>query len=258
MPNEAKRSGIPAGCAVEERTIPFPQGSLRACVYRPDGPSGAERAGLVFFHGGRFVGGDPGSHDALCARLSLGAGCVIVSSAYRLAPEHRFPRALDDAYFATSFVHEHADEFGIDHRRLGVGGVEVGAGLATSVARLAKERRNPALALQLLIAPCVDLRDGAGPYATAAECEDPRCSPILARNLIGLPPVILACGDDDPLRAQADAYEARLTEVQVSVRAFRGAGAGADFMTAAQAPESAVLRACTQALEHLLGAGARS
>ena len=215
-----RRTQLPAGCAIDEREIGVPGGVLRLRSYRPERAGEQQRAGLVFFHGGAFVVGDPASHDALCGGLSLEADCVVVSSAYRLAPEHRFPSAVDDAYFAASFVHEHADEFGIDHRRLGVAGVEVGAGLATTVARLAKERRNPALGFQALLRPWLDLREAdwaIEQYADARVREDPRCSPLLARNLIGLPPVLIAGGETDVRVAQANAYAERLREVHVAV-----------------------------------------
>ncbi len=216
----ARRTEAPTGCAVDERSVAMAGAALRMRSFRPEGKGGAECAGLVFFHGGELVAGDPGSHDALCGQLALEVGCVIVSSEYRLAPEHRFPSALDDAYFAACHIHELADEFGIDHRRLGIAGIEAGAGLATGVARLAKERRNPALAVQLLIDPLVDVRSGSGVlehYADAKTREDARCSPLLAKNLIGLPPVFLVSTPGAPLEAQADAYVERLREAHVPV-----------------------------------------
>jgi acetyl esterase len=195
----------------------------------------------VFFHGGGFVTGDVASHDAFCGQLSAASGCAIVSCSYRLAPEHRFPAALDDAYFAACFVHEHADEFGIDHRRLGIAGIEVGASLATGVARLAKERRNPALAFQLLVQPILDfslaalsgapaigaasLEWAVAQYIDPALREDPRCSPLRATNLIGLPSTFLLCGDQALAKAHAERYEARLREAHVPVTVMEAADA---------------------------------
>ena len=221
-----------------ERTIPAAGALLRVRTYRPSSAQ-AELGGLVFFHAGDA---ESATHDALCRQLSLASGCVIAACDYR----PRFPNAPDDAYFAACYVHEHADDFGIDHRRLGVGGVDLGAGLATTVARLAKERRNPPLVLQLLIAPRLDLRDGHAPdYATAAEREDPRCSPILAKNLIGLPPAWIAYGGDGPLTLQAKAYAERLREVQGLSTAWR---------FDETLPEQLV-RECGRALERLAVAG---
>lgn len=228
------RAAVPAGCRVDSRSYPGEHGPLGIRVYSPEHGGGAgARAGLAFFHGGGFVAGDEASHDALCGALSVASDCVIASCAYPLAPAHRFPSALEDAYFGACFVHEHADEFGIDHRRFGVAGIEVGAGLATGVARLAKERRNPAIVLQLLIDPVVDLRPDAvsgitlgphgsldsaiGQYATSAEREDARCSPLVATNLIGLPGVIIASSLGGAIATQAARYAERLREVHVAV-----------------------------------------
>ncbi len=256
------RTEIPDDCAVDERTVASARGELRLRWYRPRerpevgsaraASEAQEDAGLVFFHGGGFVAGDVASHDAFCGRLSAASGCVIVSCSYRLAPEHRFPAALDDAYFAACFVHEHADEFGIDHRRLGIAGIEVGASLATGVARLAKERRNPPLAFQLLVQPVLDFSpaelSGApaiGPapfewavaqYIDAALSEDPRCSPLRATNLIGLPSTFMLSGDQPCAREQVKRYEARLRQAHVPVTVAEAA----DEATAARLLQKAL------------------
>ncbi|HKU44404.1 MAG TPA: nitrate reductase associated protein, partial [Polyangiales bacterium] len=229
---DVAKASVPAGCTRSERRIPSPGGSLALYSYRPAAAHSGERAGLVFFHAGAHVSGSAQSHAAFCGELSRAANCVVVSCEYRLAPEARFPSALDDAYFAACFVHEHADEFGIDHKRLGIGGIEVGAALATGVARLAKERRNPALGLQLLLCPRLDLRapelsSQLEAYASEAERADPRCSPLAARNLIGLPPVLLVAGED---AQDAEAYAARLREAHVEVALERAAGSGYAFL----------------------------
>jgi acetyl esterase len=224
----------------------------------------------VFFHAGGFVVGAPASHDALCGQLSLASGCAIVSCSYRLAPEHPFPAALDDAYFAACFVHEHADEFCIDHRRLGIAGIEVGAGLAAGVARLAKERRNPALGFQLLLHPVFDVRPaavsglntlGAVPlewaiaqYADAEQREDPRGSPVRANNLIGLPSALIVCAGEDTATRQAAGYAARLREAHVPVTLEVSASADMNFIEVADSSEAGrtALHACSRALEHAL------
>lgn len=256
----AHRSEIPGNCVVADRTVPSARGELRLRWYRPaqcseigsaQSPAQGESAGLVFFHGGGFVAGDAASHDALCGQLSASSGCTVVSCSYRLAPEHRFPAALDDAYFAACFVHEHADEFGVDHRRLGIAGVEVGASLATGVARLAKERRNPALAFQLLVEPVLDFspaalsggpQNGAVPlewavaqYIDATLREDPRCSPLRATNLIGLPSTFMLSGDHAVARAHVDRYAARLREAHVPVSVMQAADAAACSKALAEA-----------------------
>jgi len=245
---------------VEERSAPCPGGLSVLRVYRPLGGD-EPRAGLVFFHAGGFVTGDPARHDALCGALCRDADLVVVSCGYRLAPEHRFPSAVDDAYFASCFVHEHADELGIDHRRLGIAGVEVGANLAITVARLAKERRNPALQVQWLIAPALDLRVPADPelawaveqyVRTPADRLDPRCSPLLATNLIGLPPVVITSRVYDDGRA----FAGQLEMVQVPVQLIVHTGAAASFSDAPDASleNRAALRECVLALASALRA----
>lgn len=268
----ANRRGIPNGCSVTDRSVPGPRGTLELRVYAKDARTepGSAGAGLVFFHGGGFIAGDPGSHDLLCGQLAAASGCTIVSCSYRLAPEHRFPAAIDDAYFAACFVHEHADEFGIDHRRVGVAGIEVGASLATGVARLAKERRNPALGFQLLIAPVVDFAVAAvsgvttaanvsldwavAQYTDAALRDDPRCSPQRAKNLIGLPPALIVCADHGAAKEQAERYAGRMREAHVSVAIARGAlAAGDSSAVSAESAEHDLLEVCSRALIEALG-----
>jgi acetyl esterase len=262
-PSLAEAGAAQAQWRVEQRSAPCPGGPSTLRVYRP--LTGEQpRAGLVFFHAGGFVVGDPASHDALCGAVCRDADCVVVSCGYRLAPEHRFPCAVDDAYFASCFVHEHADELGIDHRRLGIAGVEVGANLAITVARLAKERRNPALQLQWLISPALDLRVAAprAPEPSPAACQlasrveqyvrspadrlDPRCTPLLAKNLIGLPPVFITSSGYDDGRAFAQLLEA----VQVPVQRYELGEAAASFIDVPDGSEQnrAALREHVQAL----------
>jgi acetyl esterase len=197
-----------------------------------------------------------------------------VACSYRRAPEHRFPSALDDAYFAACFVHEHADEFGIDHRRLGIAGIEVGASLATGVARLAKERRNPALGFQLLVNPVLDFAAEAvsgtthlgvagaasldwavAQYVDATLREDPRCSPLRANNLIGLPAALIVCADEATVTDQAERYAARLQDAHVAVTIVRHPGSALDFLEVPDSSESGrnALHVCSRALVETLG-----
>jgi acetyl esterase len=269
----AQRRGIPSDCVVHERTVASARGELGLRWFRSaTSPApGNEAAGLVFFHGGGFVAGGPASHDAFCGQLAAASGCAIVSCSYRLAPEHRFPAAIDDAYFATCFVHEHADEFGIDHRRCGVAGIEVGASLATGVARLAKERRNPALGFQLLIDPVLELAPAAisgmrlaapaslewavAQYIDPDLREDPRCSPLRANNLIGLPPALIVCAGDDAVTEQAERYAARMRDAHVAVAIVRNSDIASRFLVDPASSEAGrgALHACSRALVEALG-----
>lgn len=249
----AREAYVPAGppVYVRELQIPGPNGPLTARVYSPS-QNAPLLAGLVFFSAGFYVVGELSGHAALCQQLAVSADCVVVSVAVRSAPEHKFPAAADDAYAATCFIHENADELGIDHRRIAIGGESSGATLATTVCRLAKERRNPALCFQLLWYPLTDLREAA--LARAAEREaqlvssavltkvvdlylsseaqraDPRCSPAAASNLIGLPPALIISAEQDALADQVDAYAHKLEQAQVPVTRSRYAGVGHGFV----------------------------
>lgn len=253
----AQEPYVPAGppVYVREFEIPGPHGPLLARSYAPS-QNAPLLAGLVFFGAGFYVVGELSGHAALCQQLASSADCVVVSVSVRLAPEHKFPAAADDAYAATCWIHENADELGIDHRRIAIGGESTGATLATGVCRLAKERRNPALCFQLLLYPVTDLRPAAVARVSArvegaerdllsrgvlervvelylgseAERADPRCSPAAAGNLIGLPPALIINAESDALSEQVAAYAALLEQAQVPVTCSRYAGVGHGFV----------------------------
>lgn len=260
----AREPYVPAGppVYVRELEIPAPHGALQARVYAPS-QSAELQAGLVFFSAGFYVLEELSGHAALCQQLAVSADCVVVSVAPRAAPEHKFPSAADDAYAATCWIHENADELGIDHRRLAIGGESTGASLATGVCRLAKERRNPALGFQLLLYPVTDLRSEALARlaqlhndrdpdvsrlrqlttgvltstlelyaATEAERADPRCSPLAASNLIGLPPALIINAELDAMAEQVDGYARALQRAEVPVTLSRYAGVGHGFVHA--------------------------
>jgi acetyl esterase len=260
----AREPYVPAGppVYVRELEIPAPNGPLLARVYAPS-QSAELQAGLLFFSAGFYVVDELSGHAALCQQLAVSADCVVVSVAPRAAPEHKFPSAADDAYAATCWIHENADELGIDHRRLAIGGESTGASLATGVCRLAKERRNPALGFQLLLYPVTDLRSAAlarlsqlldaqddnvkqlrqlttgvlentiALYAaTEAERADPRCSPLAASNLIGLPPALIISAELDALAEQVNGYAQALQRAEVPVTLSRYAGVGHGFVHA--------------------------
>jgi acetyl esterase/lipase len=148
-------AGLATGpVTVRDITVPGPGGALSLRLYTPEGEEPGP--GLVFLHGGGLVTGDLDTHDALCRTLCDAGRMRVVAVAYRLAPEHPFPAALEDALAATRWVMEHADEVGIDPARLAVGGESAGAGLA---ARICQELRETGQrpAAQLLICPVLDL-----------------------------------------------------------------------------------------------------
>ena len=225
---------------VRDLTADGPLGPIPLRVYRPAGvPASTPLAVLVFFHGGGWVIGDLETHDVLCRQLTAGSGVSVVSVDYRLAPEHKFPAAVDDAWAATRWVVAHAGELAVDASRLAVGGDSAGGNLAAVVALLARGKGAPAIAVQVLIYPVTDLvgetrsyrdfaegylltREGMrwfiAHYLTAeAEAVDWRASPLRAQSLAGLPPALIVTAGFDPLRDEGEAYAERLRDAGVRV-----------------------------------------
>jgi acetyl esterase len=228
---------------VVNRTVPGPAGAIPVRVYTPT--SGSQLPGLVFFHGGGFVLGTLDSSDRVCRDLAHLAGRIVVSVDYRLAPEHPFPAAVDDAVAATAYVLEHAGEFGIDATRIAIGGESAGANLAAVTALRLRDRITPPLAFQLLVYPQVDFADDSpsmrefasghfitsevlayfeGHYLrTATDRRHPDASPLNA-DLHGLPPAYVITAECDPLRDQGEAYARKLQQAGVPVTLKRHEG----------------------------------
>src|SRR5262245_43730396 len=140
---------------VDDRRLPGPAGEIPVRIYTPTGD--APLPALVFFHGGGWVIGSIQTHDGLCRRLANAAECIVVSVEYRLAPEHPYPAAADDAYAATRWVAENAAAIGADPARVAVGGDSAGGNLTAVVALMARDRGGPRLVFQLLVYPVTDL-----------------------------------------------------------------------------------------------------
>ena len=230
---------------VNDATIDGPGGALAIRVYQPE--RGGHSGGLVYFHGGGFVLGNLDGHDAVCRQICVDAGCVVVSVDYRLAPEHKFPAAVEDAFAATAWVHAHAGELGFDPGKLAVGGDSAGANLATVVSMLAKQRGAPPIAFQLLFYPVTDLRtfdrpsaleNAEGKLLSRADMiwftqqytrddrdrHDPLCSPLAARDLRGMPPALVITAEHDPLLDEGEAYAEALRAAGNAVQLTRYAG----------------------------------
>jgi acetyl esterase len=225
---------------VEDRTIPGPAGTIPIRVYTPLATTGTLLPGLMFFHGGGFVIGDLETHDDLCRGLCNDSGCRVVSVDYRLAPEHPFPAAVEDCFAATQWIAAHASELGIDAGKIAVGGDSAGGNLAAVVAQLAK-KDGPKITFQLLIYPVTQLgaaeetgsmRDNAKGYflerdgmdwftrcyaPDAAHRNDPRLSPLLAKDVSGLPPAYVITAGFDPLRDEGKDYADKLDTAGVPV-----------------------------------------
>jgi acetyl esterase len=223
---------------VDELTLPGPAGEIRARHYRP-----ADRAAaplLVFYHGGGWVIGDLDTYDALCRLTCRDAGIHVLSIDYRLAPEHPAPAAVEDAYAAFEWAHEHAAELGAAPGRVAVGGDSAGGNLAAVVAQLARNEGGPAPALQWLIYPRTDFTAqtrsmslfARGFLLTRRDIDwfqaqylrgsgvdpaDPRLSPLLAESLSGLAPALISVGGFDPLRDEGEAYAAALRAAGTAV-----------------------------------------
>ena len=241
---------------VEDRTIAGPGGALALRVYRPQGAA-APGPALIYFHGGGFVVGGLDSHDPVCQALAAEGRCAVIAVDYRLAPEHRFPAAVEDALAAFDGVRAEAEALGVDPERLAVGGDSAGGNLAAVVAL---ERRGAAgPRLQVLLYPAVDLTMsfpsiqglGSGFFLEATtmawyvatylgedgDRRDPRASPWFAPSLAGAAPAYVLTAGFDPLRDEGDAYATRLAAEGVAVthRCFDGMFHG--FLNAAGAIE---------------------
>jgi acetyl esterase len=229
-------------------------GPIAVRVYRP--VKKETLPALMFFHGGGFVICNLDTHDRLCRSLANASGCAVVSVDYRLAPEHKYPAAVDDAYAATRYVAEHAAEFGIDPNRIAVGGDSAGGNLAAVVSLLARDRGGPRLKFQLLIYPLVDFEDkspsmrqfGQGDHflsiegldwfketylARADAAREPSVSPMNATDFRGLPPAMVITAECDPLRDQGEAYARKLEAAGVRVELKRYEGMIHPFLSLA-------------------------
>lgn len=226
---------------VEPVTLPGPAGDIPARLYRPaaDGPLPL----LVYFHGGGWVIGGLESHAGVCRSLANASGCATLAIDYRLAPEHKFPAAVDDCYAATSWAVAHAATLGADPARVAIGGDSAGGNLTAVVAQLAHDRKGPPLRFQLLVYPATDARyDTPSYYENAtgyfleaegmrwfydhylrddADRSDPRASPLRAAHLRGLPPALVITAEFDPLRDEGEAYATRLREAGTPVTLTR-------------------------------------
>ncbi len=240
----AALSERPDVAKVENRAIPGLAGDIPVRIYTPDGQ--APFPVLVYYHGGGWVIGDLETHDGISRAFANAADCVVVSVDYRLAPEHKFPAAVEDAYAATEWAAANAAEIGGDPARIAVGGDSAGGNLAAVVAQLAKEAGGPALVYQLLAYPVTNFdletpsyqENAEGYFLTAdtmrwfwdlylndqSEGADPKASPLLREDVSGLPPGIVIAPEYDPLRDESEAYGRRLQEAGVDFEVWRAEG----------------------------------
>jgi len=230
----------PAIGSVRDLVAEGPHGPIPLRVYRPAGVSDATRLPVyVYFHGGGWVIGDLSTHDVLCRQLTAASGMSVISVDYRLAPEHKFPAAADDAWAATKWIAARASELGVDATKMAVGGDSAGGNLAAVVALMARDAGGPALRLQVLLYPVTDVMRETRTYADFAEgymltrdsmrwfiahylrskedASDWRVSPLRAPSLAGLPPALIVTAGFDPLRDEGEMFAGRLRDAGVMV-----------------------------------------
>jgi acetyl esterase len=231
---------VPGGC--EDHDIAGPAGTLSLRIYTPVNAPAGPLPALIFFHGGAgvFCGFD--THDGFCRLLANESGCRVIAVGYRLAPEHPFPAAVEDAAAATAWVFTHGDALGIDPGRVGVAGDSAGATLAAVVCQQTRRAGIaivPAIALQVLVCPVTDpgrdspsrhvygqgyffdmttLDWALGHYLPAGvDVSDERVSPLRATDLRGLPPAMIHTAEFDPFRDDGEAYAGALERAGVPV-----------------------------------------
>ena len=227
---------------VEDLQIPSGRGSIAARLYSAN--TTGRKAALIYFHGGGFVVGNLETHDAVCRSLAGESGAVVIAVDYALAPENRFPAAVEDAYAATLWIVENAGRLGLDGQRISVGGDSAGGTLAIVTAMRCRDAGGPALRSQVLFYPVTDLSSfdtesyrslsegyglsraamiwfGAQYLPSADFAQHPEASPLLATDFKGLPPALLITAEFDPLRDEGEAYARRLEGAGVPVQLSR-------------------------------------
>jgi len=237
--------------------IPLPTGAPLAelMLYRPAGVVGLPPV-FVNLHGGGFAAGEWETDDPYCRLLADGAGCAVINLDYLLAPEHKFPEAIQQTYALLAWLQRHGSELGLDGDRLAVGGHSAGGGISAAVSLLATERAEVRLRGQILDYAPLDLatspNDKPNPdvvsdpdmveWATRIAVQynewylsdptvatSPLASPVLAPDLAGLPPALVITAEYDVLRAEADTYAARLAAAGVETEHVSYPGCGHGF-----------------------------
>jgi len=241
---------LPAMAATEDRRIDGPWGDIPLRVHRP--ALAGRTPVLVYFHGGGMCMGSNHSFEPLARRLAHSSGATVVAVDYHLAPESPAPAQFDDAYAATEWTAEHAEDIGADPDRLVVIGDSAGGTLAAAVALAARDRGGPAISCQVLFYPGLDRDLGARSITECADApvlsrddvlflnetadggrrspQDPYRIPAYAGDLTGLPPAIVVTAECDPLRDWGERYAHRLREARVQTTLTRYPGSYHGFV----------------------------
>ncbi|MCX5848596.1 MAG: alpha/beta hydrolase [Deltaproteobacteria bacterium] len=223
---------------VKNIDIPGLAGKIPARLYAVEGKN---LPIIVFYHGGGWVLGNLDSHDPVCRAIAKETKALVISVDYRLAPEHKFPAAVEDCYAALVYMYEHGKEFGGDPTKIAVAGDSSGGNLSAVIAQMARDKNGPRIAMQALIYPAVDLsieqtesykNFGKGFMLTAEDmkafasaylknAEDAKnqmASPIYAKNFKNLPRAIVIAAQFDVLRSEGESYARKLKEAGVTVK----------------------------------------
>jgi acetyl esterase len=240
----APHPDMPSMAHVEDCAIPGPAGQIPIRIYRPSTES--RRPVLVYFHGGGLVMGSNHSFEPLARMLAAAADSTVMAVEYRLAPESPPPAQFDDAYTATAWAADHADQLGVDATRLVVIGDSAGGSLAAGVALAARDHAGPEIFCQVLLYPGVDRDMGAPSIVALTDApmlshddivymhdladigasapHDQYRVPAYARDLTGLPPAIVVTAECDPIRDWGERYANRLRDARVQVTVTRYPG----------------------------------
>jgi acetyl esterase len=239
---------------VSDHRIVVAGGEITVRSYRK--PTTADASPVhVFFHGGSFWLGSVAEYEPLCRWYAATVGCVVISVEYRLAPEFPYPIPPEDCYAALCWTAEQAHRLGLDTSRLSVGGVSAGGTLAAAVALMARDRSGPRILLQVLEIPATDLtmrhpsieefavgysltkaaiEEGNGFYVPKSmQAQEAYASPLLAKDVSGLPPAFVLTCECDPLRDEGEAYARRLADAgcQVMLHRVQGHVHGSIYLT---------------------------
>lgn len=257
----------------DARDAILPGSAIPVRIYSPFASSPEALPGLVYFHGGGWLSGGLRSHDAICRALAEEGACRVVAVDYRLAPEHRFPAAIEDCRAAVAILTAQAADFGLDPARIGVAGDSAGGNLAVVVCQLARQS-GPRIALQALLCPVMDALGhtrsrqalGSGHFleertmirywenyrVEGLDPDDPMVSPLRARDFRNLPPALIHTAEYDPLCDEGALYAVELARAGVAVHHcqhpgmihhFYGLGGAIPYAAAALAAIGAEIRA---------------
>jgi acetyl esterase len=256
-----------APATIEDTTFPVgPTGATRVRILRPDEVTGALPV-VMWFHGGGWVLGDKETHDRLVREIVHGTRAAVVFVDYDRSPEAHFPVAIEQAYAATKYVADHGKELGLDPARIAIAGDSVGGNMVAVVAILAKERKGPKLAIQVMYYPVTDASFSEASYATFEDGpwlakpgmawfwdsylpdrnarRQVMASPLNAtvEQLRDLPPALVVVDENDILRDEGEAYARKLIQAGVRVTTTRYNGTIHDFVMLNPLAETPAVRA---------------